>query len=173
MRATAPPSPSCAASATEANFRQAPLFVFLDLAWADGSLGIMAKLAPRPRSVARVLIAGVLAWALAIQGLAAAAAPHTGFADAGAFSAGVDLCATETDGEKHSPGHHDPCACCILCPSCYFGGLAWMPFIPPKGVDLPQADLDGSFRHFVLFTETVRPPGWTSSWSQRAPPAMT
>jgi len=147
-------------------------FVSLDLARVCGSLGTMAKLAPRPRSVARAVIAGLLAWMLAVQGVAIAAMPHTGGVDAGGFSAGVDLCADEGDGEKHPPGHHDPCSCCILCPSCHLGGLAWMPMIPPKGVDSPTLSHDGAISRGLLATQAARPPGWTSSWSQRAPPAV-
>lgn len=125
----------------------------------------MAKLAPMSGRVARALIAGLLAWVLAIQGLTAAASPH-----AGAMPAGLDLCAPDTNGEQHPPGHHDPCPCCILCPSCHLGGLAWMPVIPPTSAGFPLPRTAGISSRRLLATEPAPPPGWTSSWSQRAPP---
>lgn len=125
----------------------------------------MAKLAPRRRSVARVVIAGLLAWVLAVLGLVTAASPHTGFADAGAAAGRIVLCAVDKDGdEQHPPGRHDPCPCCILCPSCPLGGLAGMPMIPPKGADFPLPRTAGISPRRLLASAAELPPGWTSSW---------
>lgn len=96
--------------------------------------------------------------------------PHVGVADAGALSTSAGLCAADSDSEKHPPGRHDPCSCCILCPSCHLGDLSGTTMIPPKGVDVPLPGIDIAIPRRLLGTETARPPGWTSSWSQRAPP---
>lgn len=131
----------------------------------------MVEFLPKPKILARTLIAGVLAWVLAIQGLAAS--QHLG-ADVSANSpVDIALCSTDSSSEQHAPGRHDSCPCCILCPLCQLGGLAFMPAIEAKGTDLAILHLGGVISHYAIFSESIPPPGWTSAWSQRAPPQLS
>jgi hypothetical protein len=134
----------------------------------------MDKPAPWPKGIARALIAGLLAWALVMQGVAAAASARGGAAfDIGLMSADVERCAADGGGDErgHSPSRHVPCSsCCIPCRSGLLGDLAGLPLALPSSVSLFFPAADVSRAASVVIVETTSPPGWTSSWSQRAPP---
>lgn len=145
--------------------------VVLDSAHTRGSLGRMAELLPEPRKLARALLAGLFAWVLAIQGLAAA--QNLAAVAPGLSPTDIALCSTDNNGEEHTPDRHAPCTCCILCPSCHhLGGMAWMPAFPPKGLDFHFPRIAGTLSRRVVASEILLLPGWTSSWSQRAPPRL-
>jgi hypothetical protein len=127
----------------------------------------MDKLAPRPKSVARALIAGLLAWALAMQGLAFAAT-----ASIGGDQLHFGTCAAEDDGPSRQapPAPHAACACCLPCRSGLVDGpspiaIAAPRPVPPAPID--EAVVPRSTRRVVA----TAPPGWIASWSQRAPPS--
>lgn len=129
----------------------------------------MDKLAPRPKSVARALIAGLLAWALAMQGLAFAAT-----AGIGGDQLHFGTCAAEDDGPRRPapPAPHAACACCLPCRSGLVDGpppiaIAAPRPVPPAPID--EAAAPRSTRRVVA----TAPPGWIASWSQRAPPASS
>jgi hypothetical protein len=127
----------------------------------------MNKVALWPKGIARLLLAGFLAWALILPGVAAAYA-----ADGGIISADVGHCAAPggADDHRHTPVRHPSCSCCIPCRSGQLDGPAGFLSVPPKGADL-------SFRAAAIvpidalpIVEASSPAGWIGSWSSRAPP---
>ncbi|WP_400770653.1 hypothetical protein [Methylosinus sporium] len=132
----------------------------------------MDKFALWPKGIARVLIVGLLAWALVLPGMAAAALAHS--VERGIVAADASHCAVPdgADDRRHPPGPHVSCSCCIPCRSGQIDGSAGFLSVIPKGADLshPPADIAPG----VVFqsVETSSPAGWTSSWSQRAPPRI-
>jgi hypothetical protein len=129
----------------------------------------MEKLAPATRRVARLMIAGLLAWALALLGFVSVS-PARPRATPVAVGADFQLCGDE-GGERHdSPERHALCSCCIPGRSGQPDDDAELAAELPKrlALSIPVADRLPAERVPVL--EAVSPPGWTSSWSQRAPP---
>ncbi len=139
----------------------------------------MAKLPPERRSFTRAVIAGVLAWLLALQGFAFAASPHGSFAPpigtgaAQALSPGGEYCGVPRGGDPHVPGQYDHCQCCIVCSSSDAGGLAWVTAMPLAGAVFLAPRTTGAIAWRVPGGGNKPPAGWTSSWSQRAPPRMS
>jgi hypothetical protein len=131
----------------------------------------MDKFALWPKGVARLLIAGLLAWALVLQGLTTAiASSHSGGIEVSA--GGMDRCAGDADGHRHSPGPQPPCSCCIPCRAFQIDGSAAHLSVLPKGFEVsPPRDVI-RFDPFQR-VETISPLGWISSWSQRAPPSLS
>jgi hypothetical protein len=131
----------------------------------------MDKFALWPKGIARLLIAGLLACALVLQGMAtAAASSRSGAVD---VSAGLDHCAGDADAPRHSHGPPHPCSsCCIPCRAFQIDGSA-------RHLTLLLEDFEFSPPHdiicFDLFpgADTTPPLGWISSWSQRAPPGLS
>jgi hypothetical protein len=135
----------------------------------------MAKLGPWRRSTTRAAIAGVLAWLLAIQGFAFAASPHAGFVNVGAgaeqaISPDGEYCGAPKGGDQHSPGQFDHCQCCISRSSTDAGGIAWIAAIAIIGAVFPAPAAASAIAWRFPGDGDKPPSGWTSSWSQRAPP---
>jgi hypothetical protein len=124
----------------------------------------MDKLASWPQGVARALLAGLLAWALATQGFTAAASAR--FLDGAVVSADPDRCAAGGD-HRHSPGDAASCACCLPCRSDPPGALA---AIPPKSAPVVSLVADAVRADRRPAVAAAAPVGWIGSWSQRAPP---
>jgi hypothetical protein len=134
----------------------------------------MVKLAQERWSLTRAVIAGILAWLLAFQGFAFAASPqkHFTLADAGAehtISPGGDYCGT-SGGGPHAPCQFDHCQCCIARAPIDVGGLAWMTAILLSATIFSSPRTTSAIAWQVPGSENKPPAGWTSSWSQRAPP---
>ena len=129
----------------------------------------MDKFALWPKGLARVLIVGLLAWALVVSGVAAAASSHA--VDLGMASADFERCAAGADQHRHSRGSHVACSCCIPCRFDHLDELAGIPPALPKDADL-SFPASGVFLVDVFPTVEATPPplGWISSWSSRAPP---
>ena len=134
----------------------------------------MAKLGPQQGIFARAWLAGLLAWLLALQGLVAALPQdHSTQPAAGhAITLKGEDCGAPRSPDPAAPCHHLPCACCILCFSGHGEGT-----LAVFGVIV--FILAYSFRKsattiaWCLTSTPVKPPpGWTSSWSQRAPPGI-
>ncbi|MGO9236431.1 MAG: hypothetical protein ACLP4V_21030 [Methylocella sp.] len=126
----------------------------------------------------RAVIAGVLAWLLALQGFVFASSPHGRFApisaEAGqAISLGDDYCGAPGGGEPHAPGQYDHCQCCIVCSSNDACGLAWVTAIPLTDAVFPAPRTSGAIARRFSGDGNKPPSGWTSSWSQRAPPRFS
>lgn len=134
----------------------------------------MVELHPKLKILARALIAGLLAWVLAINGHSFATASTASFADGAGLSTSLELCAERGEGEKPLPDHaHAPCSCCILCPSCCLGGISWVPDISPDAMDLARRGEANIIPGQIITIEVASRFGWTSSWSQRAPPRLS
>jgi hypothetical protein len=131
----------------------------------------MDKLASWSRGVARVLIAGLLAWALVTQGSAIAALARAG-GSVGDVVAEFDRCSANggSDDHRHSPERHLPCSCCAPCRSSALGGFAGLPAAAPTSADLFFPVVDVGRAGFFRVVERAALLGWISSWSQRAPP---
>ncbi|HTV33088.1 MAG TPA: hypothetical protein VME69_08290 [Methylocella sp.] len=134
----------------------------------------MAKLGLRQRSFARAWLAGLLALFLALQGLAAALPQeHFSYRVAGHQDLTVE---NENCGAPHShdprePYHHLPCACCILCVSGHGeGGLEIFAVLAFIFTAFSFSRTKAAVAWFLTPSLINPPPGWTSSWSQRAPP---
>jgi hypothetical protein len=136
----------------------------------QGSVDDMDKLAPWPKRVVRSLIASLLAWAVVMQGEAAAARIGGGALDAAVVAAHVDRCAAAGGDHRDSSGRHASCFCCVPCRSDRLDSLAAVASASPRSVETspPVAELDRAERLTVL--DAASPLGWISSWSQRAPP---
>jgi hypothetical protein len=131
----------------------------------------MDKLASWPRRVARALIAGLLAWALVMQGVAAASPASVSSLDAVVTDVGH---CTDGDSERRqSPGRHISCSCCIPCRSSQLGDIAWVPAALPSSAALWFPTAAPIHADLFLILETPAPSGWISSWSQRAPPRLS
>ncbi|WP_400770641.1 hypothetical protein [Methylosinus sporium] len=130
----------------------------------------MDKLAPWSKGIARVLLAGLLAWTLVMQGAAGAALFR---AVAVSIASGdFDRCAAadRADEHRHSQGPHVACSCCIASRSGHLDELTGFLSDLPKDAGLsfpaPEVFLAGA----LPIVEAASPPGWISSWSSRAPP---
>lgn len=154
-----------------------PRFVSIDLEYGRAFHCRMARVVPGRRSLTRVVIAGVLAWLLALHGFAAAASPHLRLAPPAAgqaFTQSGKNCGTPRGGDPSAPCHHEHCGCCILCASSHHaGGLAAPATIPFAFAAFPLARLKIANAWRVPGVENKPPSGWTSSWSQRAPPRFS
>jgi len=138
----------------------------------------MVKLAPERWSLPRAVIAGILAWLLAFQGFAFAASPQEHFTPVGAgaghvISAGGDYCGTPSGGRPQAPCQYDHCQCCIARAPIDAGGLAWMTAILWDAAVFSPPHTRGTIAWHVPGSENKPPAGWTSSWSQRAPPRFS
>ncbi len=126
-----------------------------------------------------MVIAGILAWLLVLQGFAFTATSYVRFAQAGqglgqAIFPGSENCGTPRGGDPSEPCPHDHCECCILCASSYdAGGLAWVAAIPLTGAVFTAPRIKGEIAWQLAGGENKPPTGWTSSWSQRAPPRIS
>ena len=142
----------------------------------QGSHVNMAKFEPRRGGLARALVAGLLAWLLAFQGFGAFAFPYKPWSQPIAgqtLSQGSPNCGATSGSEPSAPCHHDHCDCCILCGS---GHADWPALIGVivSAVALFLLPLVISATSWRIFrTENKPPSGWTSAWSQRAPPRFS
>jgi hypothetical protein len=123
------------------------------------------------------LIAGVLAWLLALQGFAFAAPSHASYANVGAageqaVSSGGDYCGAP-GGQPQAPCQDDHCQCCILCSSNAASGLTWIGVIESTDVVFPETSVKRPVAWRFPGAESKPPAGWTSAWSQRAPPRFS
>jgi hypothetical protein len=126
----------------------------------------MDKLAPWLKGIPRASIAALLAWALLMQGLAAAA--PRGSLHHAVVSAEFDRCSSGGD-NGHAPGRPAPCSCCLPCRSGSLGGLDGLPPLATGCVDrLFRIAVAAKIEQFSI--DPASPFGWISSWSQRAPP---
>jgi hypothetical protein len=130
----------------------------------------MDKLALWPKGIARVLIAGVLAWALILQGMAAVASPRSGKFDV--VSEGLDRCAGDADGHRHSPGPHLSCSCCIPCRTFQIDGAARLPSVLSANIVFSTPSPETRLADPSLSAKATSAVGWLSSWSSRAPPIV-
>jgi hypothetical protein len=130
----------------------------------------MDKFAFWPKSVARLLIVGLLAWALVLPGLAASVLAHA--LGEGVISANFDHCAESsgTDGPRREPGTHLSCSCCIPCRFGQIDGPTGLLSVLPKDDDLSIWAVAAVPIGTFSIVGTSSPEGWISSWSQRAPP---
>jgi hypothetical protein len=138
----------------------------------------MVKLAPERWSLTRAVIAGILAWLLAFQGFAVAASPQKYFAPVGAgaghtVTSGDDYCGTPRDRSPQAPCQYDHCQCCIARAPNDVGGLACMTAILLSVAVFSCPRTAGVIAWHVPGSENKPPAGWTSSWSQRAPPRFS
>jgi hypothetical protein len=140
----------------------------------------MDKLAPRPErsarvaiagvSIASVLIAGLLAWALVLQGGAIAASARLGAIRSGFDAATAERCAADRgDDHRRAPERHADCACCLPGRS---GSLADLegPALAAAAPRVPIAELVRPDLPPPL--GPVSPRGCIGSWSPRAPPRL-
>jgi hypothetical protein len=130
----------------------------------------MDKFALWLRGNTRVLIVGLLAWTLVLHGMGAATLSHA--VDLGVGSADFGHCAAPDGADDHrrSPGPHFSCSCCIPCRAGQIDGPTGVLSLIPKGADLSFPALAIAPVGVSPIVEISSPPGWTSSWSQRAPP---
>lgn len=155
-----------------------PRFVSIDLDHGRAFLSGMAKLGPWRRSTTRAIIVGVLAWLLALQGFAIATSPHSGFANVGvgaeqAISPAGEYCGAPGSGQPQTPCQDDHCQCCILCSSNAASGLAWIAQTGLTGAVFPATSIKRAAAWRFPGAESKPPAGWTSAWSQRAPPRFS
>ncbi len=138
----------------------------------------MVTLAPERLSLTRALIAGILAWLLAFQGFAVAASPQKHFIPAGAgaehtISPGGDYCGMPRGGGPQAPCHYDHCQCCLTRAPIDACGLGWITAILLDAAVFSPPHTTGTIAWHVPGSENKPPSGWTSSWSQRAPPRFS
>jgi len=150
----------------------------IDLDYQRSFHSSMVKLAPGRWSLGRAVIAGILAWLLAFQGFAFAASSHGRYAPIGAeaghvISVGGDFCGSPGGGDPHAPGQYHHCQCCIVCSSNHACGLAWLVAMPLTGAIFSPPRTTGALAWRLPGSENKPPSGWTSSWSQRAPPRFS
>ena len=138
----------------------------------------MAKLGTRQGIFARTWLAGCLAWLLALQGLVTALPLPQEHPSQTATGHALTL-KGEDCGASHSPDpavpcHHLPCACCILCLIGHGEGtlvvFAVLAFIFAA---FPFRETATAIAWYLISTGAKPPPGWISSWSQRAPPLFS
>lgn len=148
----------------------------VDINLSQASHVSMAKLEPRRGGVARAWIAALLAWLLACQGFGAFASSHSHWGQSIAgqtvSQAGQDCGATPAR-MPSAPCHHDHCECCILCASGHANGPALIGVIVSAIAlfSAPPITVAAAWR--FSRAENKPPSGWTSSWSQRAPPRFS
>jgi hypothetical protein len=124
----------------------------------------MEKLAPWTNSVARVVIVGLLAFALAVQGVAASARVGLAPVDPG-------LCAADGGGpHRHGPAADPSCSCCIPCRSGPTHDLAAVVATATGSAVFPLPIAGARRLRSTFAAVAASPPGWIGSWSQRAPP---
>jgi hypothetical protein len=125
-----------------------------------------------PKGIARVVIVGLLAWALLLPGMAAAALAHS--AEHGLVAADAGHCAApdRAGDHRHSSGLHFSCSCCIPCRSGQIDGSAGFLSVIPNGADFSFPAAEIAPGDVFPIVGTSWPAGWTSSWSQRAPPRI-
>ncbi|WP_161914534.1 hypothetical protein [Methylosinus sp. C49] len=115
------------------------------------------------------MIAGLLAWALILPGIAAAAWSAV---DHGIVATSLGHCAApgDADDNRHSPGSHFSCSCCIPCRTSQLDGPAGAVSALPQGLcfSFPAHVIAAS--DVFQIVEKSSPAGWISSWSSRAPP---
>ncbi|PWB93614.1 hypothetical protein C5689_12140 [Methylosinus sporium] len=114
------------------------------------------------------MIAGLLAWALVLSGMAAASAHMVG---QGVAAADFGHCAAPGGSDDHrSPGLNS-CSCCIPCRSSQLDSPTGTLSSFPKGetFSFPAAAITPI--DVFQTVEKSSPAGWISSWSSRAPPA--
>ncbi|OAI27636.1 hypothetical protein A1351_01800 [Methylosinus sp. R-45379] len=129
----------------------------------------MDKFALWPKGIARLLIVGLLAWALVLPGMAVAALSAV---EPGVVAAEAGHCATSggADGHRHSPGPHFSCSCCIPCRAGQIDGPTGFLSVLPAGAVLSFRAAEIVLGDESRMVEPSSPAGWISSWSQRAPP---
>ncbi len=137
----------------------------------------MAKLAPEQRNLTRAVIAGIFAWLLALQGFAAAASAPMRFAQPAAgqaISQSGEYCGTRGGGDPAAPCQQDHCDCCIRCtPNLDSSGLAGAATILAVFLAFPGPRVAAVAAWRFSGGGNKPPSGWTSSWSQRAPPRLS
>jgi hypothetical protein len=138
----------------------------------------MANLLPKSHRIARTLLSSVVASLFLLQAVVfifssnGRVAFSNGEAGASIATAG-EICRTRTDdgGEAPAqPSHHHHCAvCCIGRHADAIGAVADLAQVL-IGLTPRSGDAPAWFVHDEL---ALRPLGWTSSWSSRAPPAIS
>ena len=128
---------------------------------------------------ARVVIAAVVASLIVLQGFAlAASAAFAGSArDPVSHSAAISAVGVHCDaprGDKApAQGHCDHSQCCILCRADDHSAssVIMVALLAVLIYSAPEASLSAA--HFTKNDFVEHPIGWTSSWSSRAPPAVS
>lgn len=127
----------------------------------------------RQASFARPALVRILAILVVLQGFAALFPSHAHIGRGGevtiALSPTEALCASDAQGDHHSPGHmHDGAQCCILCEARNQSETAVAVFalIVVSIARTPSF----STAAYVVDTHVKPPAGWASAWSSRAPP---
>ncbi|HXW71109.1 MAG TPA: hypothetical protein VEK34_06690 [Methylocella sp.] len=138
----------------------------------------MVKLMQERGSLTRAMIAIILAWLLAFQGFAFAASPQKPFTPVGsgaghAVSSGDDYCGTPRGGGSPAPCRDDHCQCCITRAPMDGGEVGGIAAILPDAAFVSPRRTTGVISSHIPSSETKPPAGWTSSWSQRAPPRFS
>ena len=138
----------------------------------------MVKLAPERWNLTRAVIACILAWLLAFQGFAFAASPGKHFTPAAAgaghaISAGGDYCGTAGGRGPQAPCQYDHCQCCITRAPIDGSGLGGTAALLLDAAFISPRRTTGVISSLIPGSETKPPAGWTSSWSQRAPPRFS
>ena len=134
----------------------------------------MPQFEPGLGGLSRAVIAGVIAWLLAFQGFGAFASLHGHWAQQTAGQTDAQErgsnCGAAPSSAPSVPCHHGHCECCIVCASGHIGWLTRTGSIVSAVVfSLPRV---GGIPTEGPFSRVATKPtsGWTSSWSQRAPP---
>ena len=139
------------------------------------------RIGRRPLHPVHAITGFVVALLIFMQGLAAyaSASPHVqhGISEAGAIaSSSGALCQVDaigSGGESPVHDHGDCLQCCVLCGARDYGA-------PP--IYVATGDIGAPFQASVASTPIIRrfidnddgrPIGWASSWSSRAPPALS
>ncbi|CAN2536180.1 hypothetical+protein [Methylocapsa aurea] len=135
----------------------------------------MDKSAPWAKRGSRFLIAGLLAWALVIQSMAAVASARWNAVDGDVVSADFARCAADSDASdhRHSPERHISCSCCIPGRSDPLGGLPDLAAALPDSIEVSFPIAGARPVDYLLIGNSASPPGWITSWSQRAPPRLS
>jgi len=138
----------------------------------------MVKLMQERGRLIRAMIAIILAWLLAFQGFAFAASPQKPFTPAGtgaghAVSLGDDYCGTPRGGGPPAPCQYDHCQCCITRAPIDGSGLGGTAALLLDAAFISPRRTTGVISSLIPGSETKPPAGWTSSWSQRAPPRFS
>jgi hypothetical protein len=137
----------------------------------------MVRVSPRQISMARAVVAVLFAWLLALQNFAAAASSHRLLAQTAAGQTHFQIsenCGAPRGENPSAPCRHDHCECCILCTSTHgSGGLAALAPILSSLAILPLQRVKTASVWHLSGADSKRPSGWTSSWSQRAPPRFS